>query len=131
MGNFLIPKEIVTVSWSWTNDEGQLQKNKLNNVLYFTDSPVNILSTTILAEFMKVYEWTWVLTKGKYHIFSWDSGKYKKTIAHSKNVFCKRVLSISGYYAFNFSFTSITIQEGPRTVNPIDFISEDEDKIIR
>ena len=29
----LIPKGIITVRWSWTDDEGQLQTNKLNNVL--------------------------------------------------------------------------------------------------
>ena len=32
-GKYLITKEIGTVIWSWTDDEGQLHKNKLNNVL--------------------------------------------------------------------------------------------------
>ena len=31
--NYLIPKVIVTVIWSWTDDEGQLHTKKLNNVL--------------------------------------------------------------------------------------------------
>ena len=34
---------------------------------------------------MKDDEVTWVLTKRKYFIFTWDFGKYKKTIAHSED----------------------------------------------
>ena len=45
----IIPKGIDTVSWYQTDDWGQLQK-QLNNVLYFTDSPGNILIETVLAE---------------------------------------------------------------------------------
>ena len=49
----LITKVINTVSWYWTDYEGKLHTKKLNNVLYFTDSPVNILSATALAESTK------------------------------------------------------------------------------
>ena len=35
--NDLIPKRIGIVSWSWTDDEGNLHTKKLNNVLYFKD----------------------------------------------------------------------------------------------
>ena len=49
-GNNLIHKEIVTVSWSWNDDEVQLHIKRLNNSLHFTDSPVNILSATALAD---------------------------------------------------------------------------------
>ena len=59
-GKDIIPKGIGTVSWSWTDDEGKFNKNKLNNVLYFPNSPVIILSETALNEFMKDYEVTWV-----------------------------------------------------------------------
>ena len=52
-GNYLIPKYNDTVSWSWTDDEGQLHTNKLNNVLYFPDLSVKIISETSLAESMK------------------------------------------------------------------------------
>ena len=52
-GKDIITKGIVTVSWSWTNDEGKLHKKKLNNVLYFIDSPVNKISATALDESMK------------------------------------------------------------------------------
>ena len=82
-GNDLITKVIGIVSWSWTDDEGKLQTNKLNNVIYFPESPVNILSATALYEPMKYDEGTWVLTKQKYYIFTWNFCKYKKTIANS------------------------------------------------
>ena len=62
-GNYPIPKDIGTVSWSWTDYEGQLHTNKPKNIFYFTDSPVNILSAAALAESMKYDEETWVITK--------------------------------------------------------------------
>ena len=49
-GNCFIPKGIGTVSWSWTDDKGKLQTNKLNNIIYLSDSPVNILSANALNE---------------------------------------------------------------------------------
>ena len=50
-----------TVFWSRTDDEGQLHTKRFNNALYFTDSPVNILSATELSESMKYDEGPWVL----------------------------------------------------------------------
>ena len=35
----LITKVIFIVSWSWTDNEGKLHTEKLNNLLYFPDSP--------------------------------------------------------------------------------------------
>ena len=36
-GKDIIPKGIGKVRWYWTDDEGQLYTNKLNNVIYFID----------------------------------------------------------------------------------------------
>ena len=44
----IITKKIIAVSWSCDDDEGQLHTNKFNNILFTTDSPVNILSATAL-----------------------------------------------------------------------------------
>ena len=52
-GKDLIPKGVVTVSWSWTDDEVQRQTKKWNNTLYFTESTVNILSATNVSESIK------------------------------------------------------------------------------
>ena len=62
-GKDIISKGIVTVSWSWTDDKGKLHTHKWNNVLYFIDSPLNILSETAMSESMKDDEGTWVRTK--------------------------------------------------------------------
>ena len=62
-------------------------RTQLNNVLYFTDSPGNILIETVLAESTNDDDGTWLLTKRKYHILTWNFGKYKNTIAHSENCF--------------------------------------------
>ena len=81
----LFTKGVGTVSWYWTDDKGKLYTNKLNNILYFPDSPVNVLSATTLYESMKDDEGTWMVTKIKYYIFPWVFGKYKNKIAHSEN----------------------------------------------
>ena len=36
-GKDIIPKGIGTFNWSWTDNEGKLHTNKLNNVLLFPD----------------------------------------------------------------------------------------------
>ena len=41
---YIIPKGVFEVSWSCTYDELQLHNKKLNNVLYFPYSSVNIIS---------------------------------------------------------------------------------------
>ena len=84
-GKYLIPKGIVTVSWSWTDDEGQMKTKKSNNVFYFTYSSVNILSKNSLTESIKYDDGTWVLKKRKYYIYNWGLGEYKKTISHPEN----------------------------------------------
>ena len=81
-GKYIIPKGNVTVIWSWTDDEGQLHTNKLNNVLYSPDSSVNIISETALSEYINDYDGTWVLTKIKYYVYTWVFGEYKNTISH-------------------------------------------------
>ena len=70
-GKDVITKEIDTFIWYWTDDEGQLYTNKLNNLLYFPESPVNILGATAMDESMKDDEGTWIPLKSKYFIFNW------------------------------------------------------------
>ena len=104
-GKYLIPKNNGTVSWSWTYDKRKPNTKKFNNVPYFLESSIRILSVTALAESMKDAEVTWVL-KTK-NVFTWNFGSSKKTIAHSDNFlpyldiqdvlnkiygFCKRVI---------------------------------------
>ena len=53
----------------------------MNNVLYFTDLPGNIMSAKELAESMKDNDIIWLLTKTKYSILNWYFGKFKKKIS--------------------------------------------------
>ena len=86
------------------------------------------------------------LTKGKYSIFNWNFGRYKKIIAHSENClleldiqagfskfseFWNRVGSISRDSTFKFPLSSIWIMEKPRTDKIMDFTPEVEDEVIR
>ena len=80
---YLIPKGIGTVIWYWTDDNGELHTNTLNNLIYFTDSPFKRLSATALAKSMKDYEVTWVLTKSKYYTLIRYCGNYRKKISNS------------------------------------------------
>ena len=52
-GKYLFPKMIGIVIWSWTYDEVQMHIKMFNNVIYFTESPVNMLSVTALYESTK------------------------------------------------------------------------------
>ena len=108
----------------------------MNNVLYFSELPSNIISSTALSESLKDDEATWVITKREYFVFTWDFGGNKKKISHSENCLpeseiqsavlkfggvSKRVGSISIDSTFNFDFDSITTKEYPITGKPVDF----------
>ena len=86
------------------------------------------------------------LKKKKYYIFTWDFGRYKKTVVHSETFLpdlyvqsgfikfvgiSRRVGSISGYSSFNFSFASIYIREATITGKPMVFTPEVENEFIR
>ena len=60
-------------------------KSFFNNILYFTDSPGNIIIVTELAESTNDDYGTLLLTKRKDYIFTWNFGKYKNKISHSEN----------------------------------------------
>ena len=77
-----VAKGIGTVSWSWTDDEGQMYIIKLNNLLYSIYSPVNIPIKVALAESMKNYEGTWVLSKKENSFLLGILGSKKNTISH-------------------------------------------------
>ena len=97
-------KRIGTVSLSWNDDEGQLHANKLNNAIYFSYSPINILSTTELYESIKDDEGTWIQTNSGYSFSTWGFGKYTRIIAHSK--ICSLELEIPSLFS-KFAIFSI------------------------
>ena len=62
-GKYLITKGIVTVSWSWIDNDGKLQTNTFNKVLNFPDLSAEIISGTALDESIKDDDGIWLLTK--------------------------------------------------------------------
>ena len=78
----LFPQGIGEVKIAWSDDSGKSHEYVLQNVLYFPTSPVNVISVTALAAQLQDNEGTWIKTKWRYSVFSWEDEKYKKTIYH-------------------------------------------------
>ena len=89
-------------------------------------------------------EETWVLSKSKCSVFTYNFGNYTNKIAcyfFNQNLNYRLDLAIflflqeSGFniklFNFNFVFASIKTQEDPRTVNTLDFIPEVESEVIK
>ena len=86
-GKDLIPKWIVTVSWYWNDDKVRLHTKKLNNRIYFPNSPVNILSATELAGSMKDDEVTRAPIKVNTIFLFWILGSTKRQYITQKIIF--------------------------------------------
>ena len=55
------------------------------NILYFPNSPVNIISLVCLADHFNDDNGTYVTTRRIITAFTWDHGNYIKSLAHSEN----------------------------------------------
>ena len=82
-GKNSVPDSIGTVKWSWKDDNGHQHTHFLQNVLYFPNSPVNILSVTEFANALNDDEGTGIDTKRTKSRFYWDKGQYERTFLHS------------------------------------------------
>ena len=112
----------------------------MNNVIYFPDSSVNILSSAALTESMKDCELTWVPTRKLmfWEVYKYNSSlrklssriRYPNCISKSSG-FCKIMGSIYRDATSNFSVASICTREDPRIYNPMNFTPEVEDEVIR
>ena len=77
------PSGIGTVQWSWRDDNYKKHTEELDNVLFFPESPVNIISLHQLGRhFGNDEEGTWIQTKLSYLIFTWNQGKYTRKLLH-------------------------------------------------
>ena len=81
-GKLNSPAGIGTVKWKWKDDAGLVHKILLDKVLYFPNSPINIMSITELARQLDDEEGTGIDTKMKYSRFYWDNNKYSRKIFH-------------------------------------------------
>ena len=71
----------------WNGQMTMVKKFKifLKNVLHFPNSPVKILSVVGLADQLKDDQDTWILSRRHESLFTWDFGKFSKTIIHGKS----------------------------------------------
>lgn len=72
-----------TVCWRWKDDLGHTYSEDIENVLYFPNSLVNILSVTTFAAQLKDDDGTGVDTKRQSTHFYWDGDCHQHTIYHS------------------------------------------------
>ena len=70
------------MKWSWLDDDGHRHTNTVDEVLFFPESPVNILGVTKYADQLQDGEGTSIHTKWKYSIFTWNFGKHTRTFDH-------------------------------------------------
>ena len=78
----LSPSGIGKVQVQWLDDDNQRFSIVLNDVLYFPNSPVNVISCTSLAHQLDDNDGTWIQTKRHHSIFEWDFGSRRRTIHH-------------------------------------------------
>ena len=74
-----------TVRWRWKDDDGRVHEYDIKDVLFFPNSPVNILSVTEFATQLEDDEGTGIDTKRTTSRFYWDRDRYTRTIHHSKS----------------------------------------------
>ena len=73
---------IGTVRWKWKDDEGVFHTFEIRDVLYFPESPVNILSVTKFADQLNDDEGTGIDTKRNHSVLYWNEKKFQRTIRH-------------------------------------------------
>lgn len=78
-----------------------LYTKSLTNCLYLPASPVNIISVPALSEQLNDDKGTCIQSKRQYSIFTWDHGKYSKTIYHSSDNFPELLVN-AGYKDFKY-----------------------------
>ena len=77
------PAGIGTVAWTWKDDLGVAHTERLKGVLYFPQSPINIMSITELARQLDDPDGTGIDTKMNSSRFYWQGNKFSRTIHHS------------------------------------------------
>ena len=81
-GSNFHPTSIGNIKITWNDDNGIPYHTVLKNVLYFPDSPVNVLSVTAFASQLNDDNGTWIKTARHQSVFSWDHDNFTKTLVH-------------------------------------------------
>jgi len=84
-GSNFYPKGIGDLNVKIRDDNNMTSELVLKNVLYFPNSPVNIISVVCLADHFNDDHGTSVLTARNTSVLIWDNSKFSKTLRHSNN----------------------------------------------
>ena len=106
------PSGLGTVKWRWVDDNGKSHEYLIHDVLYFPQSPINILSVTSFARQLKDNEGTGIDTKMEYSRVYWDFGKHERIIKHQPSNLPQ--LSINE----GFSLSNVYLALVAKVINP-------------
>lgn len=87
VGNGAIPEGFRDVQLSWMDDEGEEHNYTIKDVFYVLNSPVNLIGVTkfgkqIEPKHEEFPEGTNIQTFINHSIFTWDRGRFKRTLIH-------------------------------------------------
>ena len=117
------PSGIGTVKLIWRDDPGKSYKYLVEDVLFFPQSPINILNVTCFARQFNDMMGTGINTKQLQYRFYWDSNKFLLTTQHLPSnlpeisvnegfalsaIFCvlvSRVVNDSNHPRYGYCFT--------------------------
>ena len=71
-GGGISPHSIINAKTSWEDDNGKRYSCILKGVLYFPDSPVNIVSVTSLADQLDNETGAWIKISRDISEFTWN-----------------------------------------------------------
>jgi hypothetical protein len=64
------------------DNDGKFYVKVIDDVLYFPDSPVNILGVPLLGKQWNDLEGVCISTKSQYSVFTWDNGRCTRNVMH-------------------------------------------------
>ena len=106
------PSGLGTVKWRWVDDNGKSHEYLIHDVLYFPQSPINILSVTSFPRQLKEDKGTGMDTKMEYSRVYWDFGKHERIIKHQPSNLPQ--LSINE----GFSLSNVYLALVAKVINP-------------
>ena len=102
---------IGTVRWKWKDDDGVFHTFEIQDVLYFPESPVNILSVTKFADQLNDDEGTGIDTKRSHSVLYWNEKKFQRTIRHPASNLPEMPVN-EGWSCFSLFFFQIGWNKG-------------------
>ena len=106
------------VKTSWRDDNGKIFYHMLKGVLYFSSSPVCIISTSKLSKEWGNevdYEGAYIKPKHSYSVFKWKHKEYRRRIEHPRH--CSPELAVNEGYSKFQTFCSFCFDNAHKEGN--------------